>query len=268
MERYYNKQHNRLEYYGYSATSDFWDDHWNVDNFRAAIEGYKDNRFILDNTHQFLKEGTVLEGGCGIGGNVYCLHSHGYSAYGVDFAENTIAKINKNFPELNVTVGDVRNLQFDDEFFDGYWSLGVIEHFYEGYDDILAEMKRVIKKDGYVFLTFPYMSPLRKLKAKFNLYKKYDDNTSKLDGFYQFALDAVLVEKNFKKYGFVLESGKPWDGIKGLKDEVSLIKPILQCLYDYRGRISYIHYLKPVLSNILSHFSGHMMLLIFKKVSE
>lgn len=266
MERYYDKQQKQLIYFENSATPDFWDKHWNVDNFRITIQGYKNNKFILENTRRYLKKGTILEGGCGLGGNVYCLHYNGYSAYGVDFAKNTVAKINNYFPDLNVTVGDVRKLDFENEFFDGYWSLGVIEHFYEGYHEILEEMKRVIKKDGYVFLTFPDMSPLRNFKAKLGLYKKLDDNSYKKDDFYQFALDATSVKKNFEKYGFELEYCKPWDGIKGFKDEVSIIKPILQLLYDYNGKISYVYYFRNILTDFLAHFSGHMMLFIFKKV--
>ena len=65
-----------------------------------------------------MKEGKNLEGGCGLGGNVYCLHYYGYSAFGVDFAEKTVEKISKYFPELKIIKGDVRSLEFDDEFFD------------------------------------------------------------------------------------------------------------------------------------------------------
>lgn len=48
---------------------------------------------------------------------MYCLHYNGYTAFGVDFAERTVRKINEYFPELNVTVGDVRDLKFEDDFF-------------------------------------------------------------------------------------------------------------------------------------------------------
>lgn len=62
----------------------------------------------------------ILEGGYGIGGNAYCLHCNGCSVFGVDFAEKAIEKINKYFPELKATEGDVRSLEFEDKFFDGY----------------------------------------------------------------------------------------------------------------------------------------------------
>ena len=145
LEVYYDESNNRLVYYGEEAGPEFWDKHWNIDNFKSVVEASKNDRFILDNTQGFLKKGRILEGGCGIGGNVYCLHHKGYSAFGVDFSKNTVANINKYFPQLNVSVGDVRNLEeFENEFFDGYWSSGVIEHFYEGYEDILNVGARAI----------------------------------------------------------------------------------------------------------------------------
>ncbi len=265
MLRYYDKLNNRLVHFKKKASADFWDDHWDVSNFKSIVEGSKNNQFILRNTRRFLKEGKILEGGCGMGGNVYCLHYNGYSAFGVDFAEKTVKKINKYFPELNVTVGDVQSLKFDDEFFDGYWSLGVIEHFYEGYEDILKEMKRVIKKGGYVFLSFPYLSPLRKFKAKLGLYKKYENSNCDMKNFYQFVLDIVTVQDDFKRCGFILKYAKPFDGLKGFKDEISIVKPILQKLYDYNGRSSLVNKLRSLLTNLLANFSAHMILMIFER---
>lgn len=265
MPLFYDKSNNRIVYIEKNASPDFWDAHWSIANFKSRVEGSKNNAFILENTQRYLKEGVILEGGCGMGGNVYCLHYNGYTAYGVDFAEKTVGKINNYFPELKVTVGDVRALDFEDDFFDGYWSLGVIEHFYDGYDHILKEMKRVVKKGGYVFLTFPYMSPLRKFKAKLSLYKKYENNNRDLKNFYQFALDATAVRYDFEKHGFMLKYAKPFDGLKGFKDEVLIFKPILQKLYDYNGRSSLIHRLRSLLTEILANFSAHIILMVFQR---
>jgi len=53
---------------------------------------------------------------------------------------------------------DVRKLNFPDHYFDGYWSLGVIEHFYKGYDEIIHKIYRVLHPGGFLFLTVPEMS--------------------------------------------------------------------------------------------------------------
>jgi len=172
-----------------------------------------------------------LEGGCGTGQNVYGLNRWGYDAYGVDFAKNTVNIIKREFPDLKVFNSDVRKLKFSDNFFDGYWSLGVIEHFWEGYNKILREAKRVIKPGGYLFLTFPYMSPLRKVKTNLGFYKIFNNNLKNND-FYQFILDAEEVKSVVENYGFKLISKYPFSATKGIKDEITWIKPILQKVYN------------------------------------
>ena len=68
-------------------------------------------------------------------------------------------------PDLNIETGDITNLVFGNSEFDGYWSLGVVEHLESGAGKAFDEMARVIKENGYLFITFPHMSKLRKIKA-------------------------------------------------------------------------------------------------------
>ena len=75
-------------------------------------------------------------------------YTDGQLFYFYDSAEDVVKKINALVPELDIRQGDVFNLQEEDQSLDGYWSLGVIEHYFDGYDGISNEMKRVLKKDG------------------------------------------------------------------------------------------------------------------------
>lgn len=265
MKVYYDKTKGRLLNFKEQSTAEFWDEHWDNYDYFLKFKNSKNDRFILDNTRKFLKEGKILEGGCGLGKVVYCLHYNGYSAFGIDFAQKTVKKVNKYLPELNILPGDVRNLQFKDNFFDGYWSIGVIEHFFEGYDLIVKEMSRVLKKGGFLFLTYPYMSPLRKLKVNLRIYRSFNKENQS-DCFYQFMLNPSSVKKSFEKYGFKLMYSKPFGGLKGFKDEIRIFKPFLQRLYDYRGKKRYIRTFRKQLRRVLGNFSSHMILMIFKKV--
>ena len=266
MARYYDKINNRLVYIERQASPNFWDDHWNVENFKKAVQAKKNNCRFLNTTKMFLKKGKILEGGCGIGDKVYCLHHNGYDAFGVDFAKSTVKKTKTYFPELNILEGDVRDLKFGDEFFDGYWSVGVIEHFYEGYEAILKEMARVVKRGGYVFLKFPYISPLRRLKTRRGGYKEFRAEDCNLKDFYQFILDDTVVKNDFERHGFRLRFMKPQAGLKGLKDEILILKPVLQWLYNYSGKFSIIiQFFRSFLSRWLARFSGHSILWCLKK---
>jgi len=259
----YDKENNRLVILEQKSTSEFWDKHWDEGNFIEKVKRGKNNRLVKKFTIKFLKSGTkILEGGCGIGQNVYGLSQWGYNAYGVDFAENTVKKISKEFPKLKVSVQDVRNLNFPDNFFDGYWSLGVIEHFWDGYSKILEEMKRVLKPRSYLFLTFPYLSPLRKLKIQLGFYEKIKEGI-KTDNFYEFILDEERVKNNVEKYGFKLKLKYPFDATKGIKDEISLLNPFLQKIYNSQNILSKgVRFLNSLL---FSRIAGHVILLIFQK---
>lgn len=264
--KYFDYQNNRLVFEGDSPHSDNWDRGWSRFDMKSYIENSKNERFVSGTTKLYInpdKSKKILEGGCGLGNFVYSLEHNGYDTYGVDFAERTIIKVNQMFPNLKITIGDVRKLDFADNYFDGYWSLGVIEHFYDGYGDILNEMKRVIKKGGYLFVTFPYMSPLRKIKARLGLYERFNKNTFDKTRFYQFALNASRVINDFEKCNFTLVKNNPLTGLKGMKDEVTFLKRPLQYLYDRKGFIFQV--VGYAVSLMLSRFSGHAVLLVFRK---
>jgi SAM-dependent methyltransferase len=218
-ERYYDSNNARLIYCEKQADNSFWDKHWDKANFKEYVERGKNNRFCINTIKKYLKDnvGLILEGGCGSGQLVYCMKYHGYEPIGVDFSEKTIRHIQETLPNLDVRVADVRNLPFPDNHFTAYWSLGVIEHFWEGYQDILLEMHRVLKHHGYLFVTFPYMSPLRRLKVKYNLYNQADKIGDNKENFYQFALNSKRVLSDFSGNGFELIRAQPMDGIKGFQ---------------------------------------------------
>jgi SAM-dependent methyltransferase len=263
--RYFDKSNNRLVYVGKQANGVYWDRHWNSESSRLKEQlKIKNDRFIIRCTKKYLPAGTkILEGGCGLGEKVSALHYHGYDAYGVDYAKETIKKINRYAPELKIKFGDVRNLPFPDDFFDGYWSLGVIEHFYDGYEKIVSEMFRAIKPKGYLFLTVPVMSPLRKVKVRLKRYIEYKESEEARENFYQFVFDPKVLINDLKSRGFGLIDVKPYDGIKGLKDEVLILKPFLQYLYDRKNPPSNL--VKRLLDIILRHFANHMCLFVMRK---
>lgn len=230
--KYYDKLNNRLVFIEEKANSTFWDNTWKKqDMIKMYPEKISSRDFIVKYTKKFLPfKSKILEGGCGLGQNVYKLHNLGYKCIGLDYAPKTIKLIKNTHPELNIKLGDVRNLKFKNNYFEGYWSLGVIEHFYKGYTPIIREMSRVIKKGGYVFVTFPHMSLIRRLKAKFSVYPYWEEkeDKSRIKRFYQFALDENEVIKNLEAYNFELIEKHYLDGLGGITREIPLLKPIIE----------------------------------------
>lgn len=262
MNRYYRKKDNVLVYIGSNANQDFWDNQWKEVNDKQKIN-FSKNSYVSDITKRYLKpESKVIEGGCGRGNHVYSLKKNNYQSIGIDYAEQTVKEVSENYPELDIRQGDVRSLELESDSIDGYWSIGVIEHFYEGYSDISREMHRVLRSGGYVFLSFPSMNPLRKIKGKLGLYQDFNEN--KINDFYQFCLDPDDVIKNFQSLGMIKVKKSFRDGYKGLKDESpQFIKGIMQKIYDSNNFLA--KSIRFFISKFLSWFTGHSCLIIFRK---
>jgi len=68
------------------------------------------------------------------------------------------------------------------------------------------------------------MSPFRKLKATFHLYKIFNEKfynlKEKSSTFYQYILNHEDVINDFTSSGFIIRYREKIDGIKGFKDEI------------------------------------------------
>jgi ubiquinone/menaquinone biosynthesis C-methylase UbiE len=101
------------------------------------------------------KGGRILEGGCGLAEWVKVLKEQGYESYGIDFSKKAIECSLEKWPDLNLIVGDLKNMPYEDSFFDGIMSLGAIEHDLAGPKAALAEMFRVLRSKGVLYCTVP-----------------------------------------------------------------------------------------------------------------
>lgn len=258
MQRFYDANNNRLVYLGVASDDSFWDERWSQYQLLSHIKPEKltiGQKMVTDYTAKYLPAGsTVLEGGCGIGDKVFALKQKGFSPVGIDYAEATVERINDIASDLDVRLGDVRALPFEDNCFDGYWSLGVIEHFYHGYDAILNEMRRVVKPGGYLFVTVPSLSKLRAFKAKLGLFSGFDLSHEPED-FYQFVLDPKSVIKAFAAADCHCIEVANINGLKGLGDELPLLSLPLKVMFKLAHGLT---------ESVTKRFANHMTLFIFK----
>ena len=257
------------------ADQKFWDQRWDIKNNNDSVKNILDttSKLVVDKTSEYLKKNSkILEGGCGMGDKVYNLKIAGFDSHGIDFATKTVKFLNENHPDLNIILGDVRKLPFKDSSFDGYWSLGVIEHFYEGYDDISDEMFRVLKKGGYLFLTVPTFSLLRKIKAYFGFYKRVDSSYIISKNFYQYLISKEELIKHFESKGFESIEYSYRGGIRGLIDELG-IKINTTRISEFKNTqtrkksimSSLLNLITNFLNKVLKNFSPHTVFIVFRK---
>lgn len=262
---YWWPERKKLIFLDEKATPDFWDRQWQSDNWQREITSFRKRRYWRGLIKKFIPDydSTILEGGCGDGHLVDAMKFWGYSAIGIDFASKTVKKIKESMPDLDVRYGDVRSLEFPDNFFDGYFSMGVIEHFWEGYNDILKEMKRVLKVGGYAFVAFPCISRLDRVKIFFSGYKKFTD-VGMPDNFYQFGLDISTVRRDFARAGFECLSIWRLDGWNGLIRLWPAVKRVYGALKRLSKKSRGIELFKRGMGFLMAPLCGHCVLLVFR----
>ncbi len=263
VRRYYDERGRRLVYAEEEATPDFWDARWAIDDdvLRRRLER-PGHSFTVPVTRRHLApgDGPILEGGCGRAVHVAALRAAGYRCVGIDSAARTVDAVRRVAPDLDVRTGDVRAIEAPDGAFAGYWSIGVIEHFYEGYDPILDEAARILRDGGVFFLVFPHLSPLRKLRAAAGTYPR---NEGRPEGFYQFALDPGRVRRDVEARGFVLVEQRPRAGVHGLYEELGPVGRILDPIRTSQNRA--MRLVRGGLSRVLAGVAGHSMLQVYRK---
>ena len=258
MERYFDPAHRRVVYIGARSDRAYWDRHWQGQEARGRQPSRLSlgDRLVLDTTRRHLPpRSRILEGGCGPGGKLLLL-DRDYRTCGVDYATRTVRRVRLRAPGLELAVADVRRLPFCGDSFDGYWSLGVIEHFYAGYDAILEEMWRVLRPGGVLFVTFPSLSRARRVKARLGLFARYHARSDLVAGFYQFALDPRGVRDTFVRRGFRLRERRDFNGVAGLAEEARFLSLPLKVLSRLAQRPT---------DWVLSPWFNHMTLLVFEK---
>ncbi|MFO7796128.1 MAG: class I SAM-dependent methyltransferase [Promethearchaeia archaeon] len=139
------------------------------------------------------KENKIIDAGCGFGKWVIFLKNRGYNIIGIDNNEIAISKLKTYDNTLNIQYGDILNLDFPDNSFDAYISMGVVEHFLEGPDKALKEAYRIIKPGGLLFLSTPTVNIIRKIFGQFTI-----NLINKLPNLFSFILEFFNKNKKYR----------------------------------------------------------------------
>src|SRR3989338_3343675 len=108
-------------------------------------------QFQLNEFLSLLKGKKILDAGCGGGRDVDYFTEEGYDAIGIDLSEGLIKEAKKKKGKFMVM--DFIKLSFENETFDGIWSMaGFIHNSREDVAKSLKEFFRVLKKDGILYI--------------------------------------------------------------------------------------------------------------------
>ena len=98
----------------------------------------------------------VLDAGCGEGQllEVFDKKNNRNEYHGVDVTPWALMKAKRRSPRSQFQEANLVNTDYDTESFDLITCTEVIEHV-KGCEHVLSELKRILKPDGYLIVTFP-----------------------------------------------------------------------------------------------------------------
>jgi ubiquinone/menaquinone biosynthesis C-methylase UbiE len=177
-------------------------------------------------------EKVVLD--CGAGGEcppLALFAQHGYQTYGIEICDSQIQKANefadKHGLTLNISKGDMRKLQFEDESIGFVYSYNSIFHMHKS--DIIKsinEIKRVLKPGGLCCLNF-----LSKDDGDYGKGRKAGE-----DEFWQVEHGGEVIHA----YYDIDEAENSFDGMEILFKENRLLERIYEGEKIKQGYIDYI----------------------------
>lgn len=136
--------------------------------YRALTEGFVVQRFwhankfnLLNSIANFSPQDVVLDAGCGSGNISFYLAKKVKRVVGLDINQEAInfaqkyAQKNK-FKNLSFRRADLRKTPYKKDSFDKIILFEVVEHLnFKNYQKVIAEMYRLLKLGGYLYLTTP-----------------------------------------------------------------------------------------------------------------
>ena len=105
----------------------------------------------------------ILDLGCGTGRHLLFFFKKGFDMFGIDASPKGIEIAQECLSEEGISVETnccriEHNFPYEDNYFDAIISIQVIHHnLMENILKTIKEIERVLKKGGFIYITFPYL---------------------------------------------------------------------------------------------------------------
>src|SRR3989338_10895408 len=136
--------------FGFRDTIHWYDE--NAEKYAANIENIPSIELVDRFANAVGKKGKVLDAGCAAGRDSRLLKDRNLTPVGIDLYKSIIEIARKKYPDIHFEHGNLLELPFENETFDGVWAHASLLHFEttEEVSKALQEFNRVLKQDGII----------------------------------------------------------------------------------------------------------------------
>ena len=188
---------------------DYWEKRW--DDIPADQPMENNQAYPLKYAEQMVnnRNGKILEAGCGAGRILRYYHNQGLNIIGIDFIEVAIKKLKEIDSTLQVEVGDITDLKFDDKSFKYILAFGLYHNLESGLNQAIQETYRILENGGSVCASFRADNIQTKLTDWLTERRSKSDNSKSKKAFHKMNLTRSEFMQAFKKAGFTIDTISP-----------------------------------------------------------
>jgi SAM-dependent methyltransferase len=188
-----------------------------VKAYKHSIQDYTmkhmDVNVVKEEADLFLskleKGSLILDVGCGPGRDAKYFFSKSHHAVGIDLTPEFVELAKLNVPWGDFRVMDMRKMEFENNYFDGLWSMASLLHIPRNEADVVMnEYARVLKPKGVMFLSTmegngedPKSSPKYGGNSKF-FYRYTEEELRNLVNSAGFKIDDFKLDKKSETLAF------------------------------------------------------------------
>lgn len=146
-------------------TVDFYDN--NAQKYAEYVDGFYSTEQVTAFIGMLPSDAKVLDVGSGSGRDVFVMSTAGIDATGLDLSEGMIKFAQEKYPELKFVHGDMLQIPFPEDSFDGIWAHGSLFHL-ETNEEIaqaFSEFRRVLKPNGMLHILVKLQKDQDKIKV-------------------------------------------------------------------------------------------------------
>lgn len=138
------------------------------------------------------KETKILDAGCGPGRDAEYFSKRGLVVYGIDLVKEFVQKSKERVPEGIFSIMDMRNMSFENDYFDGVWNCTALMHL-PNPEKAMKEHYRILKPNGIL-----YISVLNKPEDSMLTGEKYGDGAKFFRGYTGKSLSDLVIHFGFE----------------------------------------------------------------------